>query len=229
MHCVTGDRRKDYEPNAPYDRIVAWTTPETLPDTWKAQLSDGGTLVAPFRALNIAGSTVMIRFLSNNSSLQGDLIREEGYIMMTEEPAVFGQGVHADIKGDGGNPCWASSDWMKIHASKEWLNLFSLAKPEPSPFPQSGRDIRAFLLGINPSGYTYAFHPVYGYFLGVSSPNGFALIRYHQIGQWVVTDKGHEAKLHQWFDDWEKLGKPGNEALQPLIVGNQVRVKIKGA
>jgi protein-L-isoaspartate(D-aspartate) O-methyltransferase len=103
--CVTGDGREGYESTAPYDRIIAWTTPDYFPNSWIDQLKENGFIVAPFRVLDIVQCTVMVRFKNIDSTLQGDLVRPEGYIPMTSEPVVdfdlFGPEAQADVVGEG--------------------------------------------------------------------------------------------------------------------------------
>jgi protein-L-isoaspartate(D-aspartate) O-methyltransferase len=47
IRLVWGDGRVGHPPSAPYDGIVAAAGGEDIPETWLAQLADGGRLVAP--------------------------------------------------------------------------------------------------------------------------------------------------------------------------------------
>ncbi len=44
---VLGDGSQGYEPEAPYNRIIAAAAGDTIPEAWKNQLKTGGTIVAP--------------------------------------------------------------------------------------------------------------------------------------------------------------------------------------
>lgn len=146
----TRDGRKGLDSEKPYDRIVAWATPSRFPDAWKDQISEEGILVAPFRVLPIDACTVTVRFKKVKGVLKGEAVREEGYIMMTSKPVTtfFGQEIFADIVGEGN--AWVSASWMKSLKSEAWINLFFKSKPEHSPFEETGRDLRPYLLAKNP-------------------------------------------------------------------------------
>ncbi|WP_051271597.1 protein-L-isoaspartate O-methyltransferase family protein [Shimazuella kribbensis] len=228
--CVTRDGRTGYELNAPYDRIIAWTTPEYIPNSWKDQLKEDGIIVAPFRVLPIAGCMVTVQLKNVDGKLQGGLVSQEGYIMMTSEPVVnfFGHEIHADVTGTGDHPFWASSEWMKQLHSENWNKKFVQASPESSSFEESGMDIRPYLLGKYPDGFTFAFHPDHGYLIGYSSPEGFALLSYHYENKWMVSDKKHEDVLSSWWNDWVSNGKPSYDQLKPIVVGDRITVTLRG-
>lgn len=224
----TKDGRLGEEKYAPYDRIIAWTTPDLLPKSWVEQLGENGYILSPFRILPLADSMVMVRFKIEGGILKGGEVTEGSYIPMTSEPVkkFFGHEVHADLVGEGEEPFWASSHWMKEIQSKEWKEKFLNAKPQKSPFQENGRDIRAYLLGKQPEGFTTAFHPDHGGWIGYSTPSGFALVSRHE-DQWILSDENHTNILRKWWNDWHSLGKPSYEQLEALLIGNQVKVKLK--
>ncbi len=49
FEMLEGDASKGYEPNAPYDKIIAAASADKLPKEWKDQLKIGGIIVAPVR------------------------------------------------------------------------------------------------------------------------------------------------------------------------------------
>lgn len=228
----TRDGREGIESEPPFDRIIVWATPECIPDTWIEQVVEGGIIVTPFRVLPIARCIVTVKLRKIDGILKGESVSEEGYIMMSSEPIhnekdFGGYRIHADLIGNGEEPIWASSIWMKQQHNEEWLERFSSTQPEPSPFEEKGVDIRAYLIGVNPKGFTYAFHPDSGIWVGYSSPGGFALVSERQ-SKWIVTDKEHAAVLYSWWNDWRRLEKPSFEQLEVLVIGDQVKVKLKG-
>jgi protein-L-isoaspartate(D-aspartate) O-methyltransferase len=230
VKCVTGDGRDGYPFSAPYDRIIAWTTPDEFPVYWKIQLNESGLIVAPFQVFPVVQSTVMVRFRNTNGNLQGDLVGAGSYIPMSLEPVVefFGPEIHADLVGKGDDPFWAGSLWMKKAKNEEWIGKFSQSQPKSSPFQENGEDIRAYLLAMQPVGYTFAHHPEQGYWIGYSSLDGFALASFRQSGKWIVSDDEHAGVLCSWWNDWEQLGKPSYEQLKAFIVDGQVKVELKG-
>ena len=50
VQCVQGDGAQGYPAGAPYDRIIAAATAQRIPEAWKEQLKDGGTMVFPVTA-----------------------------------------------------------------------------------------------------------------------------------------------------------------------------------
>ncbi|MDQ0416593.1 protein-L-isoaspartate(D-aspartate) O-methyltransferase [Croceifilum oryzae] len=230
---ITGDGRNGYDSQKPYDRIIAWTTPPAFPAAWKEQIRENGIIVAPFQVLPMARGTVTVRIRNKNGLLHGEAVSGDGYIMMYSEPVkdinLSGEKIHASLVGDEDHPVWASSEWMEKGVSnQEWTEIFYRSQLETSPFEESGRDIRAYLLGTNPDGFTYAFHPDYGYWVGYSSPDGFALVCDHEPNQWMISDQEHADVLKSWWNDWNDIGCPSYEQLQPFFVGNKVKVKLKG-
>lgn len=129
--CVTGDGRNGYAPLAPYDRIIAWATPNYLPNARKNQLKNDGILVTPFQVRPLANCIVTVRLKKKNGKLFGEQVSAEGYISMTDEPLVdfFGYEAQAEIVGEGKDPYWASSIWMKKHPHNEWTQTFLSAQP----------------------------------------------------------------------------------------------------
>ncbi|TCP66446.1 protein-L-isoaspartate O-methyltransferase family protein [Baia soyae] len=230
---ATRDGRKGFESGKPYDRIIAWTTPESFPIAWSDQLQEGGLIVIPFQVLPIARCIVTVCLRKVNGILQGEAVASESYIMMSSEPMqdlkeLAGYHVQAELVGEGDEAAWASSRWLKENPSQEWLDKFTSTQPESLPFEETGEEIRAYLLGKNPEGFTNACHPESGSWIGYSSPTGFALASGHQSGQWLVTDSLHADVLRNWWNEWKRLGKPRFKQLQPVLVGDQVKVKLKG-
>ncbi|WP_168188680.1 protein-L-isoaspartate O-methyltransferase family protein [Thermoflavimicrobium daqui] len=229
IECIIGDGREGYQSNAPYNRVIAWTSTEYLPDSWGRQLAEAGFIVAPFRILTIADSMVMVRLKKDSGNLKGDRVEEGSYIPMTSEPVVnfFGHEVFAELVGEGEHPYWASSHWMKKTSTEKWEEKILQSTIKSSPFEPIGEDVRAFLLTKNPDGLTTAFHLNTGFWIGYSSPNGFALLSYDE-NKWVVSDDQHAKVLSDWINHWERLGKPSYEHLEPIIVNKKISLKFKG-
>ncbi|MDQ0418150.1 protein-L-isoaspartate(D-aspartate) O-methyltransferase [Croceifilum oryzae] len=228
---ATRDGRKGFESGKPYDRIIAWTTPESFPVAWSDQLQEGGLIVIPFQVLPIARCIVTVCLRKVNGVLQGESVSDEGYIMMSTEPMqdlTAGYQMQAELIKEGEEAIWASSMWMKSNPDKEWLDKFAVTQSESSTFEETGEEIRPYLLGINPEGLTSAFHPETGYWIGYSSLTGFALVSGREPKKWLITDQSHADVLCSWWDEWKKLDKPSFEQLQPVLVGDRVEVRLKG-
>ncbi|WP_051271084.1 protein-L-isoaspartate O-methyltransferase family protein [Shimazuella kribbensis] len=231
--CVTADGRFGYDNCAPYDRIIAWTTPDNFPNSWTNQIEEDGLIVTPFQVMDIVQSTVMVRFKKMDGSLSGDLVRPEGYIPMTSEPVVdfdrFGPESQADIVGEGEEPFWIGAHWMKDgQVKEEWKERFLKVKATSSPFREDGQAIRAYLLATHSEGYTFAFRPEDGDWIGYSTANGFALVSFRQPNRWIISDDEHTMVLEKWWVTWVGIGKPSYESIQPILMKDQVKLSLKG-
>ncbi|WP_255518248.1 protein-L-isoaspartate O-methyltransferase [Thermoactinomyces sp. CICC 10521] len=226
----TQDGRKGWEADAPYDRIVAWTTPDQLPEAWKHQLKEGGWIVSPFQVLPIADTNVVVRLIKVNGELKADDVIPGSFIAMTEKTPekFFGASIHAHWAGEGENPWWVSSSWMKKSFDSNWVNRFLHLNPATPPFPEVGDDLRAYLLAISPDGVTTANHPEHGSFIGYSSQAGFALISlsHHRL---LATDQRHTNVLISWRESWQRQKRPSYSRIQAHVIGNQVRVELKNS
>jgi protein-L-isoaspartate(D-aspartate) O-methyltransferase len=47
INLVLGDGSQGYEPESPYDKIIAAAAGDAIPEAWEKQLKTGGTIVAP--------------------------------------------------------------------------------------------------------------------------------------------------------------------------------------
>jgi protein-L-isoaspartate(D-aspartate) O-methyltransferase len=233
VSCITGDGREGFGDSAPYDRIIAWTTPNMFPQSWINQIKENAFIVAPFQVLDIPLCTVMVRVKKINGSLEGDLVSEEGYIQMTSEPIenfdLYGPKSQADIVGEGDDPYWVGSNWMKkSEESEKWIKGFLEADPMSSTLNGTGQDIRAYLLALKPEGITFAFRPDDGVWIGYSTPHGFALISHRNPNQWIFSDSQHTEVLQSWWENWENSGKPSYGQVKPILKDSKVELILKG-
>jgi protein-L-isoaspartate(D-aspartate) O-methyltransferase len=234
VECITGDGREGYQPNAPYDRIIAWATPERLPTSWKHQIKEQGILVTPFPILPFAGCIVTVQLVHERDGVfKGQRVIGYRYILMTSDPALntVGMEIQADfvIGSDvfEEEPAWVNSDWLKQTRSLNWAEKFLHQKPDQLPFSGTGKNLRPYLYVNNPKGFTTAFHPEHGFWIGYSTPQGFALLSDHSCGQCLFSDKEHADVLQSWFDQWRILGKPTYDDLLPVVVGDQIKLVFK--
>lgn len=223
----TRDGRKGWETGSPYDRIVAWTTPNQLPEAWKHQLKEGGWIVSPFQVLPLADTHVVVRLIKKNGELNGEDVIPGSYIAMTEKTPekFFGPWIHTHWVGDRENPWWVSSSWMKKAIDSDWIHRFLCQNPTTPPFPEVGDDLRAYLLAVAPDGLTTAERSD-GSYIGYSSPEGFALISLRN-SHWLATDERHANVLISWWESWNRQKRPSYIRIKARVAGNRVRVELK--
>jgi protein-L-isoaspartate(D-aspartate) O-methyltransferase len=84
------------------------------------------------------------------------------------------------------------------------------------------------MLSTQPVGFTFAFHPDHGDWIGYSTPLGFSLASFRQPNLWLISDTKHADVLRMWWSKWESLGKPSYEQLSPFLIDDKVKVRLKG-
>ncbi|WP_435109997.1 protein-L-isoaspartate O-methyltransferase family protein [Nocardiopsis synnemataformans] len=81
---LAGDGYAGAPDHAPFDRLIAWTTPPHLPTAWIEQVRPGGIILAPLVCAPIAYSTAMARITVANDHTPGPTTLSRGqYVPMT--------------------------------------------------------------------------------------------------------------------------------------------------
>ncbi|MBD1373964.1 methyltransferase domain-containing protein [Hazenella sp. IB182357] len=232
VQCITRDGRLGDSDHAPFDRIIAWTTPQEIPNHWIEQLKKDGIIVFPFQVVPIARGIVTVSFKKVNNGLIGQSVSDEGYIPMSSEPVTdfkaLGIISYADLIGGDDTPVWASGDWMKHSDNQNWLRLYYGTKPESSSFKKTGSDILPYLLAKNSQGLTFGLKEDESGWIGYSSPDGFALLSYHYPEKWMISDQNHAQILNGWINQWVLVNEPSYKDLIPIITKDNIKVELKG-
>jgi protein-L-isoaspartate(D-aspartate) O-methyltransferase len=232
IKAVTKDGRQGFAEEQPFDRIVAWTTADYLPNSWSEQLNEEGIIVAPFQVLAIANSTVIPRFRKEKGLFVGDLVLEGSYIPMNDNPCykTFGAELNADVMDESGST-WASSKGLKISNESEKQDYLSELKelvPQSSMFKETEDpyDFRAYWLSLHETGQTTAFREDTDQLIGFSDENGSAFVSlFNRIT--LFSNLKVKEKLEKWIEEWRRLGNPSYSDLYPFLEDHLVRVKIK--
>ncbi|WP_109508924.1 protein-L-isoaspartate O-methyltransferase family protein [Nocardioides speluncae] len=167
---------------APFDRIVAWTTPNLLPRSWVEQTAPGGKIVSPVKIADIALANAILscRIIDNEPVELG--LRPGGFIEMTPDsptdlglPRAFVDTVRPETDGP---PVWISASALHDQPSSTADRLAAelvAAKPRRSYVePEDRESFTAYVLAATP-------HPAsagtsHGWAVGIATPTSAALV-----------------------------------------------------
>ncbi|MFG1704779.1 methyltransferase [Nonomuraea sp. M3C6] len=77
---VQGDGLLGYEPNAPYDRLIATCSVRTIPPAWLRQISEGGTITAPMLGWTGGVAFAHLRVAADETA-SGRFLNDDVYFM----------------------------------------------------------------------------------------------------------------------------------------------------
>lgn len=225
---------------APYQRIIAWTTPSHLPATWTQQAVPGSVVVTP---VDIAPLARMARGIlrvrvEDNQVPRAENISRGGYVDMCPEvltqwtlPARLVDAMHSD----SGRVWWLSAPWLRQEgpaARGQALDVLKNAQLRTATGELLRRDedldgFTAWLLATFPPGITTAGIEDARPLIGITTPESVALLSHG--GQ---ADVGATAarQLSEHIEEWREAGCPGWCQLRPRLIprvdGWDVRVAI---
>ncbi|MGH4021493.1 MAG: protein-L-isoaspartate O-methyltransferase family protein [Pseudonocardiaceae bacterium] len=232
LHQVTlrcADGAQGAALDAPFDRVIAWTTAPALPASWIEQLAPGGLVVAPvaLTPLSKTGAGVIVA-LDGHGPECGALF-QASYVEMHDQvltqwdvPPYGADAVRLDAKGRW---WWLSAEHLRGTACS-WVGdalldaLISDAGTVSGPLRagEAVHDFRSWLLAASPAGLTTAAlgRPLWR--IGYSGPDGAALLNTVDGTDTVTAGTGdHHQIVAGWAEDWRRAGRPGLDALQPHL------------
>lgn len=226
----------------PYDRVIAWTSPGTLPGSWVAQAGEGAVIVAALPAADVARSTVTIRAqIGANGLPHGDRAVAVAFVPMhgPQPPPMIALHDHlAAIAADPDDE--HASRWLsarslaeKPTAASQLLDSLTHASPKSELIvtDENRAALRAFLLtGDRPSLAT-ANLGAYSDWIGAAIPDGAALFDLHGAGYRAVGNPNAAHELRQWITDWRGVGRPNLDSFRPQLtrIDNDWRLLLKVA
>ncbi|GAB3206073.1 hypothetical protein GCM10027294_07140 [Marinactinospora endophytica] len=221
---LAADGHEGAPEGAPFDRVVAWTTPEVIPHTWVEQTRPGGLIVAPVELAGLVKThAVVTAKVGEGHGLKGLALTQGGYVEMhgadLDQWTVPPRGVDAHAQDDQGATWWIAGAWAKEHpADAESL----LAR-----FADGVRTVRVFEDGDDPAAFRawlYATHPSelvvlggpQGFGIGVADAAGAFLFR--PVGLDALTiGTPAESTARGWVQEWRTAGCPGWAQVRPVL------------
>lgn len=213
---------------APYDRVIAWTSPALLPGSWVAQAGEGAVIVAALPAAEVARSTVTIRAqIGADGQPHGDRAVAVAFVPMhgPQPPPMID--LHDHLAATAVDPADEyASRWLSARsliensaAASQLLDSLTHAPPERGPLAvdEKRAALRAFLLtGDRPSLAT-ANLGAYSDWIGAAIPDGAALFDLHGAGYRAVGNPNAAHELKQWIMDWRVAGCPSLDSCRPQL------------
>ncbi|MGH4012618.1 MAG: PqqD family peptide modification chaperone [Pseudonocardiaceae bacterium] len=226
VHC--GDGVAGAVSDAPFDRIVAWTTAPELPVSWIDQLAPDGLLVAPvaLTPLSKTGASVVVAL--DGREPQGRVLFEAGYVEMHGQVLtqwdVPPYGADATRLDPRGRWWWLSAEHLRDTDSAVGAGLLDTLISDahyvngPLQTDESISDFRNWLLATSPAGLTTAALGTPLWRIGYSDPAGAALLNTIDGADMITSGGAHQQVVTAWVEDWRRMGRPGLDDLQPYLV-----------
>lgn len=249
---VAADGAHGAPDEAPFDRVIAWATPEVIPASWTGQTRPGAVIVSPVQLSALAHTEGIVRLrVGEDGSVTGDGLIEGGFAPLHPEPVtqwtVPPRRVDAARTDAAGADWWLSAAWLRdpevgeagdamldaLIAGADGRRLGSSVVSAPTPLePGVGadgevEDLTGFLLARRPEGLTTACLGDRDWWIGCSGPDGIALLR-RRDGTWVAEGSPRVAgTVTDWVLRWRAAGRPGWEPLEATLsrVGGGWRVR----
>lgn len=223
---------------APFDRVIAWTTPHVIPAPWVEQTVEDGVIVTPVKVADIACANVVVRCEVTDPIRGGD-IQPGSFIEMAPDvvtelglPIRY---VDASVStGDG--PAW----WISAHElhnqpgtiATSLLNQAHGSTPLPGflPVDRAKREaFNAFVLAKTTS--PASLGTSWGWGIGVGFADSIAVVLPDGALMEAGTSRAHD-QLAELVDDWHECGELGHDQLTATFEqgsdGWTVRARLRG-
>lgn len=228
VYTITVDGALGEPDYGPYDKIIAWTTPETVPATWIAQAADGARLVTPVNVTGLSKTYAVIntQILAAQLIPQPRLIRG-AFVEMSGEIRTDWltppHGIDALHTDGAGNPWWLSADWIGDATFNEpgtdlarTLATGTERLASPLREDEDALGFYAWLLATRPEGLTTACLGDPQWWIGHCQPGSAAFIPLAGRTPLTVTGQPDSAKtLTGWVEQWRREGSIDWHTLRP--------------
>lgn len=222
---ITADGAYGYPDHAPYDRLIAWTTPPAVPDAWIDQVRPGGALLVPTKLADITYATVMLRAtITPDRALQDLSLHRGAYVIMDVPGRESFESDIADAQrhraGDG-HASYVSAEWLRDRPDEARRILDNLlnadhAEPGPADWPDT-EHFKTWLIARNPPGLiATGIDREIG--IGVSDGHHVATTNVLPTPKILACSPGSPAlvQLRKLINEWLGSGRPHIEALVPV-------------
>ncbi|WP_052684541.1 protein-L-isoaspartate O-methyltransferase family protein [Lentzea aerocolonigenes] len=224
-------------PGAPFDRIVAWTTPHVLPAPWIEQAAAGAVIVSPVKLANVASANALIRCVVGDTIEAGEFHPGSFIEMAPEVITELGlpvRYVNASLLVDGGPPWWISAEVLHEQpqdVADRLLDQVRGAAPRDGFLPvdtEARWAFNAFVLARTDAPASLG-GPI-GWGIGVGTQNSIAVVLPNGAALSAGTDEAYDM-LAELVDEWHELGEPRHDRLEPTFAkaedGWQVRARLR--
>lgn len=208
--------------NAPYDRVIAWTTPTIIPDAWTNQAAPKAVIVTPVKVAPVAGANLTIRAEFHDGDAVAVTLHEGSFVDLTPEVAAYNRpnffvDAHDDDTTEA--PTWLSAPAARNHAgaAAKLLDDLGRTRPEELAFPLSADDRPALLAHLAATNRAFlataAINGMPAY--GLATSEAFALISpdgLRHSGRYGVLQD-----LLRALSSWSAAGRPDLDTYTPHL------------
>ncbi|WP_046471121.1 methyltransferase domain-containing protein [Allosalinactinospora lopnorensis] len=228
IELLADDGRKGAPDCGPFDRVVAWATPDVIPQAWVEQAASEALLITPVQVTPLVKTSAVVKArITADGRLSGESLSSGGYVEMHDEVLtqwlVPPRGVDALVRDAEGTPWWFAAAWAADdeHAAETLLRSLQDARPSPrGPLTEreQAQDFVAYLYATCPDGLSVAGLGGSGWRVGYSDARGAAL-----FDRGTRTDTVHVGGqrapriLREWAEAWRGAGHPGYADMRPAL------------
>ncbi|MFE7461740.1 methyltransferase domain-containing protein [Nocardiopsis terrae] len=207
---------------APFDRLIAWTTPPHLPTAWAEQVRPGGIIVAPLVCAPIAYATAMAHITITDNHTPGQISLHRGQYVPMTTPALDRSRyatVARTIDGER-SPSYISAPWITATGDQELAErVFArmLNAPHSEPVGIGWPEIEHFKLWViarAPDGLTMA-HRGKETMVGTTTPDHGGFVALFPETRLVADTPDSPAleTMRDLLQEWKGTGRPQIEDL----------------
>ncbi|GAA3735224.1 protein-L-isoaspartate(D-aspartate) O-methyltransferase [Spinactinospora alkalitolerans] len=222
----TADGREGAPDHGPFDRIVAWATPDLIPQAWVDQAAPGALLITPVQVTPLVKTNaVVVAHVAADGRIAADSLFPGGYVEMHGEVLtqwlVPPRGVDALAHDADGAPWWIAAPWAaedRQAAERLLRTLMSVRSQRLLTEDESVQDFTAYLYAVRPEELSIVGTGSAGWRLGCTSGDGAALLDRGTGADVVHTgDRGALDTLLGWTESWREAGRPGYAEVCPVL------------
>ncbi|MEU7002207.1 methyltransferase domain-containing protein [Nonomuraea sp. NPDC046570] len=227
-HLINGDGVKGAPAQGPFDRIIAWAAPRSIPAEWTHQAVPGALMVTPLNVTDLAKTILVVRARRGRhaTAITVDRLLKAGFVEahaeVVDQWMVPPYGVDALVHDGGQQPWWLSAAWLRAEDGRTvgeavLERLIAEGRPVSGPLAEAedAAGFYAYLLATRPEGLTTAALGDPGWRIGYASPAGAALVGSDDA---ILAGDGEAwHALTGWADRWRERGRPGFDRLRPEL------------
>ncbi|MDX2968342.1 methyltransferase domain-containing protein [Kribbella solani] len=210
---------------APFDRVVGWTTPHVIPQTWADQSMDGAIILTPVKIADIAGAHAIVRCMVRDSRPTDGTLHIGSFIEMAPDvvtdfsvPIRYVDGARRLSEDE---TVWISAHQLhnQPKAAVDFL-LAELEKDSPTAAfidPQKVVTFTTYVLGV--TAHPASAGTPHGWGFGVATRDGVAVVGYDGA---LITAGATDAadEIVALRDRWVQNGEPDHAALGVTFTGS---------
>lgn len=216
VHVHTADGHHGWPPSAPYDRIIAWTTPPLLPAPWVTQATTGGAIVTPIPMAEVAMAHAILHCHVTYGRPHQRRLHPGSFVDMTPDPAhpPTLPTHHIDATAPTEPPTWLSTPTLR-HQPDTTAALATATPRSTLVNPTDRPSFTAYLLATCPTPASAGTR--HGWGIGTATAHSIALVLTDGTLLTAGTPTAHH-QLHHLHEQWRSWHRPSSTGYDRLTV-----------